>query len=484
MSETLQLSHVEAVISSVAVQAHVEYLASDALRGRDTPSPGLELASVYVSDAFRSFGLRPMGDGGGFVQRWPFTKRAIDRDGIVFAVHGPIETPELLYGRDYFVVPARGSADAEGGSVYVGRIDVVGDAWPRTDERIAVVASGPQFGPKEMMMLRRGAAASQAAGVLLLLDPALDPGLVARAATQLDDGSLVSPVPVAAVERARIENLLNAAGLTLEAIESTSPVPLANTRIRIRAPLMEVEHSVPNVVAVLPGSDPQLQDEYVVISAHLDHIGVGTPVQGDSIFNGADDNASGVSAVIEVASALTTLSVAPPRSIIFLAVSGEEHGLLGAEYFTEHSPVSMTRVIANINLDMVGRNDPGALIGVGQEYNSLGPLAHRISREHPALNLAILEDANPRARAFFRSDQVAFVRQGVPSLFLTSWLHSDYQKPSDEAQRVDADKVARVARLVLRLAHAIATDSARPTWVGLSLEELQQQLRGSTPRQP
>jgi Zn-dependent M28 family amino/carboxypeptidase len=221
----------------------------------------------------------------------------------------------------------------------------------------------------------------------------------------------------------------------------------------------------PNVVGLLPGSDPVLRDQYVVFSAHMDHVGTGAPdSEGDSIFNGADDDASGTATVVEVAEAFSALTVAPRRSILFVAVSGEEKGLLGSDYFASHPPVGKEEMIANINLDMVGRNAPDTVAAIGQDYSSLGPLVQEVAAARPELGLVVAPDLWPEENLFVRSDHFSFAKNGVAALFFTTGLHDEYHKQSDEVELIDRDKISRIGKLVFYLAWEIANRDEVPTW--------------------
>jgi hypothetical protein len=235
----------------------------------------------------------------------------------------------------------------------------------------------------------------------------------------------------------------------------------------------------PNVVAVFPGADPTLRNEYVVLSAHMDHVGVGRPVRGDSIYNGADDDASGTTGLLEVAQAFASMPQRPARSILFLAVSGEEKGLLGSEYFSDHPTVPIGSIVANVNIDMIGRNAPGDIVVIGKNYSSLGPLVERLAAENPRLlGLAANDDRWPGERFFFRSDHYNFARKEIPAVFFFAGPHEDYHQPSDEVERLDVDKAARVSRLVFLTTHAIATDPQRPQWTPSGLAEIRRMTRG------
>lgn len=231
------------------------------------------------------------------------------------------------------------------------------------------------------------------------------------------------------------------------------------------------DSAAPNVVAILRGGDPVLRDTYVVFSAHMDHIGHGpSDATGDSIYNGADDDASGTAALVEVAEAFASLPEAPARSLLFLAVSGEERGLLGSRWFANHPPVPPDRLIADLNVDMISRNASDSIVLIGQEYSSLGPVVRSIADDRPELGLAVLSDPWPEERFFFRSDHYSFASQGIPAIFFFAGTHEDYHRPSDEVEKIDPEKAARVARLVFYTAAAVAGDADPPEWTPEGLE--------------
>jgi hypothetical protein len=261
--------------------------------------------------------------------------------------------------------------------------------------------------------------------------------------------------------------------LGLEAVgDSGSYVQRYNVRVaRVGRPAVNV--SAPNVVALLRGSDPVLREEYIVFSAHIDHVGVGPPdASGDSIYNGADDDASGTAAVLAVARAFAALAERPLRSIVFLGVSGEEKGLYGSEHFMERPVVSAAGIIANINLDMIGRNSPDFVAAVGFDYSTLGALARDIARANADLGLRVVPDPWPSEQLFFRSDHFNFARKGVPALFFTSGLHEDYHRPSDEVENIDTNKAARIAQLAFQLAHRMAATREPPQWTDRGLRDV------------
>jgi len=206
-----------------------------------------------------------------------------------------------------------------------------------------------------------------------------------------------------------------------------------------------------------------LKREYLVFSAHMDHIGV-TPGTADSVNNGADDDASGTTGVIELAEAFTRPGGRPKRSIIFLTVSGEEKGLWGSRYFSEHPPVPVDRIVADINIDMIGRNWRDTIVAIGKEHSDLGTTLERVNREHPELGMTAIDDRWPEERFYFRSDHYNFARKCVPILFFFNGVHPDYHQVSDSPDKIDSEKAARILRLIYHLGRAVGDAPARPKW--------------------
>ena len=236
----------------------------------------------------------------------------------------------------------------------------------------------------------------------------------------------------------------------------------------------------PNVIGILRGSDPGLAGEYVVFTAHLDHVGIGVPVNGDTIYNGMYDNAMGSSLLMETARAFAAMPVAPKRSILFIAVTGEERGLVGSDYYAHYPTVPSDAIVADVNLDMPLFLYPLAdIIAFGAEHSSLqGIIGNAIAQE----DFVLTPDPMPEEVIFIRSDQYSFVRQGVPSVFLVpgfasadpeidgeklwrGFLQTYYHQPSDDLTRtVDWPSVVRFARANVRIGYTIAEDQQRPSW--------------------
>jgi hypothetical protein len=400
--------------------------------------------------------------------------------------------PEMLvYGRDFFALPGGLPVHGDGPDVTDVRLVYVGPLrngkLPAGDYRgelpVVVIPGGYRAAwTSEVVAARTAAAAAGAPAVMLIADSAFSSSAfrqftassVAEETTQLGPVT-TGDIPVFVLTHRAFRAVAAREAAVGNRVAGSATV-ITTMRVRFAAPLRVVKESrPPNIVAVLRGSDPQLRDEYVLLSAHLDHLGVGTPVAGDSIYNGADDNASGTAALVEIAEALATLPVRPRRSILFLHVSGEERHILGSEWFSTHPTVPAERIVADLNVDMIGRNNPDSVVVVGKAYSSLGADADAVQARHPELHLTLAEDIWPEKRLFFRSDHFNFARRGIPSLFFFAGEHEDYHRPSDTVDRLDVDKVARIARMIFYLAYDIATVADRPRWTAAGLAAVQPQ---------
>ena len=229
----------------------------------------------------------------------------------------------------------------------------------------------------------------------------------------------------------------------------------------------------PNTVGILRGSDPELRNEYILYSAHMDHVGVGRPnAEGDSINNGADDDASGTILVVEVAEAMAMLADKPKRSMIFLGVSGEERGLWGSRFFAENPPVPLEQIVANLNADMVSRNWPDTVVAIGKEHSDLGETLNRVNEAHPELHMTAIDDIWPEQNFYRRSDHFNFARRGVPILFFFTGTHEDYHRPTDDVSRMNAEKGARISQLVFYLGVELGNAPEKPRWDPTSREQI------------
>jgi hypothetical protein len=468
-----------ATITPEDMHERIAFLASDELKGRDTPSPGLDTAAAYIAREFQSFGLSPAGNDGTFIQRWPYTQTTFDRSatGLTLSAGGTTVSPEI--GRNFFMLPAMGAETASGpmtwaGSAAPGRAPAT-SGISGTFATVFVPGTEPDAEWQQSLQSAIGAVMGGGPrGIVVILDPEFQSGMISQMASQL----INQPAPffLLGVDYASAQQLFTAAGQDLDALRagSNEVVPLEGATLEARVKKVTEETTPPNVVATLMGSDPTLRNEYVVFSAHMDHVGVGAPdASGDSIFNGADDDASGTATMLEVAEAFASLPTRPGRSMIFLAVSGEEKGLLGSAAFTGNPPVPIEQMVANINLDMVGRNAPDSIVAIGNEYSSLGTLVQEVATAHADLGLTVAPDLWPEEQLFFRSDHFNFAKAGVPAIFFTTGLHDQYHQQSDEVDLIDLDKISRVGRLVFHLAWEIATQPTAPTWTEKGITEVQ-----------
>jgi Zn-dependent M28 family amino/carboxypeptidase len=279
----------------------------------------------------------------------------------------------------------------------------------------------------------------------------------------------------AGVDPAAVRRVLLAAGVEPAAVRS-APRPVVRNLRRLAATLdikevVSSRQSAPNTVGMVEGSDPKLKHEYVVFSGHMDHIGI-SPGQADSINNGADDDASGTTAVMELAAAFGRPDARPKRSLLLLTVSGEEKGLWGSRYFSEHPPVPIQNIVADINIDMIGRNWPDTIVAIGKEHSDLGATLNRVNAEHPELGMTAIDDRWPEERFYFRSDHYNFARKGVPILFFFNGVHPDYHQPSDSPDKINPEKEARIVRLLFYLGEEIANAPERPKWRPESYKEI------------
>jgi len=470
-----------AIITAESMYNRIYFLANDALQGRDTPSRGLEVAAAYLVSEHRRMGSAP-GMGDSYYQRWPYRLMAPDVDAVALSLEGEGGSQAVEVGSNAAV---RGGALGEisGDLLLVGSSEGA-PAAGSMEGKVAVFALPLTDGWSNQvraLSLRqaRFAAASGAVATIHLLGPEATPELVGELAEQLADPARFMgeefPSPQLYLTRDAAEGAVP--GLA-QAVDGLSDDETREVDGRLHGQLpMEIldDAHPPNVVAVIPGSDPVLRDEYVVLSAHFDHVGIGQPMDGDSIYNGADDNASGTSALLEVARAINAMPEAPRRSVMFTHVSGEEKGLLGADWFVENPPVPIESMVANINADMIGSDThQDTLVVIGKEYSSLGPLVDDINASMPELGLVTSDDLWPEQRFFYRSDQFHFMRKEIPSLFFFTGVHECYHRPCDTADFIDPDKAARIARLLTLSVLEIANADARPEWDAAGLAEVRE----------
>ncbi|HEU4561842.1 MAG TPA: M28 family metallopeptidase [Longimicrobium sp.] len=478
------------VITVQDARARLEFLASDFMRGRDTPSPELNIAASYLASEYRAIGLRPAGEGGTYLQWYPFPMRRISSAETRLEVAGGAAPVSLALNRDFYAIGGT-AQPLTGPLVYVGRAPAAAMGAGTLTGRIAVAAlpgASTRDWRIERNRIRNAARQAGAAGVVYILGPEWTADSVAKYGAQAarPSRSLGTELgyPTFYVSQEAAGRIFQSARLELArqwtagTQASFRPVSLAGLTVTAGVPVEQVDEArAPNVVAVWEGSDPVLKNEYVVLSSHMDHVGVGQAVNGDSIYNGADDDGSGTVGVLEVARAFASLGVRPKRSIVFLHVSGEEKGLLGSEWYSEHPTLPLAQTVANINIDMIGRNNPDSVVVIGKAYSNLGATADAVQRAHPELRLTLSDDLWPQERFFFRSDHFHFARKEVPAIFFFSGTHADYHRPSDHVEKIDFDKLTRIARMAFFTAWEVANAPQRPQWDPRGLQEVRAMVR-------
>ncbi len=510
------VDQVTARIRPEAIRAHLEFLADDLLEGRGTGSRGHKLAVKYLRAQCESSGLRGAAEGGSFFQRVPLVRATVEEKETTLEVKAVDGTKRLAYGTDFVVLDTH--RDTEGGvsaGVVFAGFGVTApeqgyDDYAGLDVKGKIVA---MFGPEAPSSFpptvrayysnadvkRANAAAHGAVGVLSIASPATEKRLPWALLLRyvrfyslrwldangqpggLDDSLKVS----GALSRSGTEALFAGEKPTLDqvfaAAEKGAPprfILSKSVAVKFRSRHEEVESD--NVVAVLEGSDPVLKREYVLYSTHVDHLGIADAVDGDSIYNGAMDNAGGCAVLLEVARAFGTLGERPRRSVIFLFVTAEEAGFVGSDYFACHPTIRRGQIVADINFDGATTLTPVSdVIAFGSEHSSLQTAVQRAADR---TGFAVSPDPVSEEGIFVRSDQFSFVKKGIPATMVylgfkstrpgvdalaiwKRWLVTVYHSPKDDVtQPICHESSAQLARFAFRLGHGIATEAERPRW--------------------
>jgi hypothetical protein len=460
-------------ITASDVARRIGILAHDSMMGRDTPSRGLELTAKYVADEFRRFGLRPGGENGTWFQRYPITRRRMDLAGSqVVLTSGSSSATARLNANARHVSgdvprqPVTGPVILVGGSVTPEAVA----GMSLRDKIVLYVHDYSTTIPANAAQVARAIRVSGARAIIAFsnLDSAAFAARVPRHAPERYGMELRTGAPpsVEVSERA-FAPVLRAAGVNLaEVRRAKQPVardlPGARASVTLKETVTD-SLDAPNTIGIVEGSDPALRDEYVVFSAHMDHVGI-TPGARDSINNGADDNASGTTGVIELAEAFSRPGARPKRSILFITVSGEEKGLWGSRWFSEHPTVPREQLVANVNIDMIGRNWADTIVAIGKEHSDLGATLERVNAAHPELRMVAIDDRWPEERFYFRSDHYNFARKGVPAIFFFNGVHEDYHQVTDAPEKINSEKEARILRLLYYFGKEIADAPAKPEW--------------------
>jgi hypothetical protein len=473
-------SRAAGTIRASDVARRIGIIADDSMMGRDTPSRGLELTAQYVASQFKSFGLLPGGDSSSWLQRYRISRRRLDltRSRVVLTAGATEAVASFTAGARHLLgevpeQPVAGTAWLVSGPMRPASVESLA-----VKDRVLVVPFDISDLQQPGIQQALGVLYSKKPKAILLLTDRDSAAFVAKIPPHPSERTVIGsrPGPVALELRSSpMAGVLQAAGVDLAAAHSAGASSLREVsglqvRIEMRDSVSS-SISVPNTVGILEGSDPVLKQEYLVYSAHMDHIGI-TPGQPDSINNGADDDGSGTVGVMELAEAFSQPGARPKRSIIFLTVSGEEKGLWGSDFFTSHPPVPITQIVADINIDMIGRNWPDTIVAIGKEHSDLGATLNRVNAAHRELGMTAIDDRWPEERFYFRSDHYNFARRGVPILFFFNGVHADYHEVTDSPDKINSDKEARILRLLFYLGQEIGNAAARPQWNPESFKEI------------
>ena len=476
---------------------HVQVLAHDSLKGRNTGTPEHETASRYLADQFKAAGLQP-GGSDGWYQRVAFVETRLDAARVTFALQENGQWSSLAAGADVRPTARLSTGNVEAPIVFAG----YGLSLPGANDlagldlrgKIVLHYNGIPAGLSAPMQAHgtrsRWAAMQQAGaiGIIAIGAPGSWSGAggiggstMSLADTTLDDtrGQRIG----AAVNPALATRLFAGSGIVYDSVVARArrgePLPKGPLTVALRAVLPTIKRplSSPNVIGVVPGTDPSLRDEVVVFTAHSDHVGTATPnAAGDSIFNGAMDNASGVATLIETARALTARG-GNKRTVAFVAVTAEEKGLLGSRYFAARHTLGARTVVANLNTDMFLPLIP--LRGLFVYGYDESDLADDIDAVVKARGLTVMPDPEPQENRFVRSDQYSFIRQGIPALAFKvgyvpgtaeektwqAWVREHYHKVSDDVtQPVDIAAAPTFNALYAELGLRVANRATRPAW--------------------
>jgi hypothetical protein len=492
-------------ITAQQLKRDLDFLASDELMGRNTPSPGFDTAAEYIAARLKKAGLTPLGDDGTYFQRYTMRESRVDTGGAYIVIEGK----KFPFGDGFVLRSFAGPVSGALPLVYVGHGWVVPDRgidpYSGVDVRgKLIVAHGPRALPKGVEIRQIGrvavggsspqeeAARRGAAGIVFIpqtsalknweqmrgqnlsrkeLDPSVPSAYAAPRITSILLSSEAAEALMSSEPRA-------GAGIVARGDATDYPASFELTRtLSVNIPVASaVDHRPYNVVAKIDGSDVALKDQYLTVASHLDGA-VGTrTIEGDGIYNSADDNASGSAGNLAIAERMVALR--PKRSIIFIWDSGEEQGLWGTRHFVANPPVPLEQIVAHFNIDMIGANRaPGSsdatsptvtgpnevyLVGPGVLAASADALIERVNTAY--LKLKFNRDFDRPEHEFFypRTDAGPYLERGILTIGFFTGIHPRYHQPSDEARYLDAEKMEAVTRTVFASIWAFADAAERP----------------------
>jgi hypothetical protein len=493
-------------IRAAELKDFLYFVASDEMEGRNTPSRGLDTTAKFIATNLSMWGLKPGGDDGTYFQKIILVQNKVDPEGGSVEIGGQ----KLTFGVDY--LPGYSGGSAKGGLVYAGNGWVVKakniDPYKDLDVRGKIIVAAADLPPKglsygelhgkqgeDFSMPTDYAAQHGAAGVILIPSSrSLGTWNARRKAITQPSRAVVekfqvSPnsVPVITLSEKMVGTLFageKVDGATIvKHAGSNDPVESfelsASKEVSFTVAAQKEKVMTQNVVAICEGSDPVLKNEYVAIGAHYDHVGIGDkPINGDAIYNGADDDGSGTVSVMALAEAFAK-GPPPKRSILFVWHCGEEKGLWGSRYFTENPTVPLKQIVTQLNIDMIGRSKkigdtnpknaelsgPNEIYVIGSKMMSsqLGELSEAVNKSFLKLSFNYkYDDPKDPNRFFFRSDHFNYAQKGIPIIFYFDGVHEDYHQPSDSPDKIDYLKMEKVARTIYVTGLTIANLPARP----------------------
>jgi len=486
-------------ITATDARMHIDYLASDALMGRKTPSPGLDSAAEYIARQFRSFGLRAI--NGSYFHEFNLYRISLGEPNMLKLIKDGREKAYEIK-TDYMPFDLTGNNAAEAEVVFVGYgitapeydyddyagVDVKGKIVlalrhePQENDSSSVFLGRRVTEHGQLRSKVRNAIQHGAVGFLLMNDPLNHSSMVPRGFPwpslykELPDDALpltlsvseLRKIPVVHIGPVVIEDLLGSVD-SVKALEASidralhpKSFTISGAKVYVQTTTVATALPTRNVVGFLEGSDRSLEDEIVVVGAHYDHVGwMRSPGAGqDSIFNGADDNASGTTGLLEVAKAFAAGKMRPKRSLLFIAFAGEELGLLGSQAYVRSPSFPLEKTVAMLNMDMIGRNGPDT-VSIGGTTRSPDLVAVN-ERANKQVGMTLMYDIE---KDFFRSDQASFAQKKIPVLFYHTGEHEDYHKVSDNPDKIDTEKLSKIARLVFLTAWEIAHSPTKPAYV-------------------
>lgn len=505
-------------ITAEQLKAYLYFIASDEMEGRDTPSRGLDTTAKFIAMNLTRWGLKPAGDDGTFFQRIALRRVRIDPE----QTHAEFNGRSFKYGDDFLAGATAGTAS--GSLVYVGNGWVINDKnidpYKNVDVKDKIIVFNGGTLPKDITpaMLKgtdgqdyvsplKYAQTHGARGAIVIPSFQTLANWNNSRRNTVERGSLAVEKFTAASEASLPVITASAPMLSLlfqGEQHDTSDVFVRRTSndpaesfalnpgktISFTVGTKIEQERTQNVVAVFEGSDPVLKNEYVAFGAHYDHVGMGQPGLGrggskqggdsnDTLYNGADDDGSGTTSILAMAEAISHNPVRPKRSILFVWHCGEEKGLWGSDYYTRFPTIPLDRIVAQLNIDMIGRSksadntnpanadlsgsDEIYVIGSKMMSTELGNLSEQVNKSYLNVNFNYKYD-NPTDpnRFFFRSDHFNYARKGVPIIFYFDGVHEDYHRPSDTPDKIDYRKMEKVARTVYATMWELANRPARP----------------------